>query len=78
MRIHGESVTIAATDKFCPRQIGLSVDICRRRAEQTSTCNACQSEVFSVGSHTLRSNPSSVRVKVIAYSVKQIEPEAKL
>ena len=24
VRIDGESVTIAATDKFCPRQIGLT------------------------------------------------------
>ena len=78
MRIHGESVAIAATDRFCLRQIRLSVDICRRQAEQMSMCNACQSEVCQVGSHIFRSNPASVRVKVITHSVKQIEPEATL
>ena len=66
VRIHGESVTIAVTDKFCPRQIGLIVVICRRQAEQISTCNACRSEVFDLGSHMLRSNPSRVSVKVIS------------
>ena len=66
MRIHGESFTIAVTDEFCPRQIGSSVDIYRRQAEQISTCNTCRSEVFNVGSHILRSNPSNVRVEVIS------------
>ena len=66
VRIHEESSTIAVTDEFCPRQIGLSVDIYRRQVEQISTCNICRSEVFNVGSHILRSNPSSVRVKVIS------------
>ena len=66
VRIHGESFTIAVTDEFCPRQIGSSVDIYRRQAEQISTCNTCRSEAFNVGSHILRSNPSSVRVKVIS------------
>ena len=69
---------IVVTGNFFPRQIWLSVDICRRHAEQTSTCNACQSEVFNVESHMLWSNSSSVRVKVIANSVKQIESEARL
>ena len=78
VRIHEESSTIAVTDGFCPRQIGSSVDIYRRQAEQISTCNTCRSEVFNVGSHILRSNPSSVRMKVNAHFVKQIEPEAKL
>ena len=39
-RIQKESVVIAATDKFGPRQIELSIDICRQQAGQNSTCNA--------------------------------------
>ena len=78
VRIHGELVTIAVTDKCCPRQIGLSVNIYFWQTEHISTCNACRSEVFNMESHILRSKPLSVRVEVITHSVKQIELEAKL
>ena len=66
MKIHGESFTIAVTDEFCQRQIGSSVHVYRQQAEQISTCNTCQSEVFNVGSRILRSNSSIVRVQVIS------------
>ena len=47
VRIDEESFTIAVTDEFCPRQIGSSVDIYRRQAEQISTCNTCRSEALT-------------------------------